>query len=250
MFTLNHFIWLGICAAIIGSLLFFALKFKWSKITAVRVMCLISIISELSKVFTHMTYVDSSDTSKGMVIETKALPFHLCSLFIFAFFFLALSKNEGINNKVISFFVPVGLFGALLAIIIANNGVAFNTPYTYQCFVYHAGMIWLALYYIITKQVDLGLKAYIRNVALLFSLAIIMIWVNGALYPAEVNFFFLVKPPVEGLPFLNLSHGWYVYFAHICSTGFLLETLVSLPFIITERRQKKRNQIDKQDEIL
>lgn len=228
MFSTEHFIWLGICAVIIGLLLFFSLKFKWNINVATYIMAGVSLASELLKIFTHI--------QDNGYIEAGALPLHLCSIFIFVFFYLALSKNEKNKGILRSFFVPVGLFGALLAIIMATSGVNFAKPFAYQCFIFHAVMLYYALYLIITKQVDLGLKVYIRNLIVLFSLAMIMIWVNGALQSYDTNFFFVVRPPASGLPVLNLNHGWFVYFCHLACTGVILETLVSLPYIIKEKK--------------
>ena len=253
MFTTNHFIWLGICAAIIGVLLFISLKFKFKKRTALLIMVGFSIASELLKMFTriHPLYDDDGESVIGGFLSPSALPFHLCSIFIFVFFYLAIQKNEEREKKIISFFVPIGLIGATCAILIATSGVSFNETGPYQCFIYHSAMVYLALYYIITKQVDLGLKAYVRNLAVFACLALIMIWVNSALSVYETNFFFVVKPPADNLPFLNMKSGWYVYFLRLVFCGFVGETLVSLPYIIKELRQKKHPELaapDAEDE--
>ena len=239
MFTINHFLWLGICILIIACLLIISLKTKMKSRTAILIMVLIALASELVKIFTHIEYEYKGDDLYRGYIEPTALPLHLCSIFVFVFIFLLLNKNEELQSKIISFFVPIGLFGATLAIIMATSGVDFKAPYAYQCFIYHSGMIFLALYFIITKQVDLGLKAYIRNLIILFSLAIIMIWINGALSIYDTNFFFVNRPPAKNLPILNLNHGWYVYFLSLCMCGFLLETMISLPYIIKEFKRKK-----------
>ena len=240
MFTTNHFIWLGICVVLIAALLFVTLKFKLNKKQAILIMVIISLASELLKIFTHieLEYKESGELYRGF-IEPSALPLHLCSIFIFVYIFLLFTKNEELEQKIISFFVPIGLFGALLAILMATSGTNFKAPYAYQCFAYHSGMIYLALYFMITKQVDLGLKAYLRNLIVLFSLAIIMIWINGALSAYNTNFFFVCRPPADGLPILNLKHGWFVYFLSLCMCGIVIETLVSLPYIIKEIKARK-----------
>ena len=244
MFTANHFIWIGICAAIIGILLFISLKFKFNKRTALLIAVGFSIASELLKMFTriHYFYDDAGEITGGFVAPS-ALPLHLCSIFIFVFFYLALQKNEEREKKIISFFVPIGLVGAFSAILVATSGVSFRETGSYQCFIYHSVMMYLALYYIITKQVDLGFKAYIRNLVVFTSLALVMLWVNGALSIYETNFFFVVKPPAKNLPFLNLNKGWYVYFLRLVFCGFVGETLVSLPYMIKELRQRKQQRI-------
>ena len=240
MLTTNHFIWMGISAAIIAILLFISLKFKFKKRTALLIMVGFSIASELMKMFTriHPRYDESGELIGG-VLSPSALPLHLCSIFIFVFFYLALQKNEEREKKIISFFVPIGLIGALCAILVATSGVSFRETGPYQCFIYHSAMVYLALYYIVTKQVDLGLKAYIRNLVVFLCLILIMIWVNSALKVYETNFFFVVEPPAKNLPFLNMDKGWYVYFLRLLLCGFIGETVVCLPYILKELRQKK-----------
>ena len=240
MFSLEHFIWIGISIAIIAILLFVSLKFKFDKKKVYIVMLIIAILSELLKIFTHieLEYNDDGSLYRGYINPTS-LPLHLCSIFVFMFIFFLFNKNEELEKKMISFFVPIGLFGGILAILLATSGVNFKAPYAYQCFIYHSGMVYTALYFIISKQVDLGLKAYSRNVIILFSLAIIMIWVNGALSAYDTNFFFVVRPPQDNLPILNLKNGWHIYFLTLCLCGILLETLISLPYIIRERKNKK-----------
>ena len=239
MFTPNHFIWMGICAAIVGILLFISLKFKLKKRTAVWIMVDFSIVSELLKMFTriHPRY-DETGAVIGGVLSPSALPLHLCSIFIFVFFYLALQKNEEREKKVVSFFVPIGLVGASCAILVATSGVSFQETGPYQCFIYHSAMVYLALYYIVTHQVDLGLKAYLRNLAVFLCLVLVMIWVNSALSYYETNFFFVVEPPAKGLPFLNMDKGWYVYFLRLVLCGFLGETVVCLPYILRDLLKK------------
>ena len=233
---MEYILWLIISFSIIGVLLFLSLYKKWKLKTCIYIGASVSLLSELLKIFTHMEYVSLENKSMGMVIEPTALPLHMCSIFIFFFFYLAFSKNEKINNALLSFITPVGLFGGLLAIFIATSGTNFKAPYSYQCFIYHSMLVWFSLYLLISKQVDLGIKAYIRNFIILFSLAIIMIWVNGALKTYDTNFFFVVRPPKDNLPILNLNHGWYVYFLTLSLIGIILLSVVHIPYIIKHKK--------------
>ena len=240
MLTTNHFIWMGICAAIIGLLLFLSLKFKFNKRTALLIMVGFAIASELLKMFTRIhDRVDETGEVIGGFLSPSALPLHLCSIFVLVFIYMAVQKDEEREKKLISFFVPIGLVGAFSAILVATSGVSFRETGAYQCFIYHSAMMYLALYYIITKQVDLGWKAYVRNLAVFFCLIMVMIWVNSALSVYETNFFFVVEPPAKNLPFLNMNKGWYVYFLRLLLCGFIGETLVCLPYMLRERRQRK-----------
>ncbi len=243
MFSTEHFIWIGICIVFIVALTYASLRFQFSFRTAAFIMAGISLASELSKILSHM----ESAADGGAVIEATALPFHLCSILIFAFFYLPFAKNEKLKKYLLNLTIPVAFVGASLAILMATSGVNFAKPEPYQCFLYHAGMIWFAIYLICTKQVDLGKKAWLINLASLFVLAIIMIWVNGLLQVYDTNFMYVVRPPKDNLPLLNLNNGWYAYFAILVACGFVGVTLVHLPSLIKEflreRKAKKEENI-------
>ena len=233
MFTPKHFIWLGLCAAAIIIGLIIAKKAKLTNRQAARVMAVICIVSEVSKIMSEMMDSDFG----GMVLDPRALPFHLCSMLIFAVFYLAFAKESPRRETVLSFTVPIGLLGGICAMLIPTNGVDFLKIGAYQCFVYHAGLVWFALYSIIAGQADLGKKAYARNVLILLILSFLMIYVNGALSAYGTNFMYVRKPPMDGLPVLNLDHGWYVYFLTLMALGAVLISLVHLPFMIKEKKK-------------
>ncbi len=233
MFTTEHFIWMGICAAFIAVLLFLSLRFRFSYRTATRIMALISLASELCKIFTHIEEAEGG----GGVLGPQYLPLHLCSILIFLIFYCAFSKKEEMVKKVTSFCLPVGIWGGALAILMATSGTDFAKPYAYQCFIYHAGLLWWALYLICTKQVDLGVKAYLRNLAVLLVLLFVMLWVNSILSVYDTNFFYVVRPPAEGLPLLNLDNGWFAYFLTLVGLGLVGVTLTHLPAMLKERKK-------------
>ena len=246
MFTVNHFIWIAICLVIIGVLTFCSIKFKFSFKTAAIIMAGVSLVSELVKVFTHMKFVNGVDASDGMVINAGSLPLHICSMFIFVFFWLPFSKDSKFRRYILNFLVPIGTIGGLLAILMATSGVNFARPFAYQCFIYHAVMIWFVIYLIKFKYVDLGIKTWIINMISLFALSIIMIWVNGALAVYDTNFLYVVKPPVDGLPLLNLDNGWFAYYFTLVAIGVLAITLLHLPFMIKEIINKRKAKSNKQ----
>lgn len=243
MFTGNHFIWIAICLVIIGALTFCSTKFNFSFRTSAFIMAGVSLASELSKVFSHMNYVNGVNVSDGMVIDAGALPLHICSIFIFLFFWLPFSKESKFRKYIINFFIPIGLIGATLSILMATSGVNFAKPFAYQCFIYHAVIIWYAIYLIQSKNTDLGIKSWITNLISTFALAIVMIWVNGLLAVYDTNFLFVVRPPVDNLPILNLNNGWYAYFFTLVAIGFVGITLVHLPSMIIEIKNNKKAKI-------
>ena len=99
-------------------------------------------------------------------------------------------------------------------------------------------MVWFAIFLVAKKHADLGARAYVRNLATVGCLAIVMIWVNGALQAYDTNFLYVVRPPADGLPLLNLDNGWYAYFGALVLCGFVGITAVHLPFIIREIKQQ------------
>ncbi len=103
MFTTNHFLWMGICAGIVGVLLFLSLRFKYSYKTAARIMACIALASELCKIFTHIEEPEGG----GGVLGPGYLPLHLCSILIFMIFYCALSENQKWIGRITSFCVPV-----------------------------------------------------------------------------------------------------------------------------------------------
>ena len=239
MFTTNHFIWMAICLMVIGLLTFLSIKFKFSLKTASFIMAGVALASELLKIFTHM--VPAPDG--GMVIEPTALPLHICSIFIFVFLWLPFSKDSKFRRFVLNFAVPIALVGGGVSILMATSGVNFARPYAYQCFIYHAVMVWFGAYLIYSKNCDLGVKSWVTNCVTMACVAIVMIWVNGTLSAYNTNFLYVVRPPKSGLPFLNLDSGWFVYFLRLCLIGLVAITLVHLPAMIKQLASKNKRKV-------
>ena len=198
-------------------------------------MCTISAVSETSKIMCNI-----KENSSGGILDPGALPFHLCSMLLFVIAFITFGKDGALKRRLINFTAVAGVLGSVCAILIPTNGTDFLTLPAYQCFVYHSGLLWFAVYLIISKKASLGLRAYIGNIVLLLSLVLAMIYINSILSVYDTNFMFLVHPPMDGLPFLTLKHGWLVYFMHLVSLGLFLITLLHLPFIITEEKRKRK----------
>jgi len=237
--------WYLISVALIGILTFISLFFKMSRKTSFIIMAGISFISEIVKIFTHidMRYKQSDGSFMGYYITPASLPLHLCSILIFIYFYLAFAKNETRIKQLMEFVAPVGLISGLLGIAFATSGTSFTTPDAYQCFIYHSMITWFSVFLMAKREVFLGYKVLIRNIATLFCLSIVMIWINGALSINAIangnfiNFMFLAKPPVNNLPFLTLDYGYIVYFIHLMVAGIALMFVISLPYIISEHKK-------------
>ncbi|MBE6625873.1 MAG: hypothetical protein E7628_01650 [Ruminococcaceae bacterium] len=234
MFTSDHFIWLGLSAAFVTCMLIFSIKRKLSLKTSGYIMTVICAFSEISKIMGDMTESDDG----GMHLDPGSLPFHLCSLLLFTVLFVTFGKEGRLKQTVIDFLAVAGVLGSLCALLIPTNGTDFAKLGPYQCFVYHAGLMWFALYLIATKKANPGLRTYGRNLVILLALVLAMIYVNSVLSVYDTNFMYLVRPPMENLPYLNLNAGWYAYFLRLVALGVAIISLFHLPFIIAERKNK------------
>ena len=233
MFTTEHFIWIALCGVFVALMLMISRKMSLK--TAGYIMTGICGVSEISKVMSGMM---ASPSGEGMILDPRSLPFHLCSLMIFAVVYITFGKEGKSKQTVINFAAASGSLGSFCAIMIPTNGTDFTTILAYQCFVYHAGLLWFALYLIISGKAKLGGKTVFVNIGILSLLAFCMIYINGALSNFNTNFMYVVRPPMKDLPFLNLSKGWYIYFLRLMSLGIVLVTSFHLPFVLRERRKK------------
>ena len=239
MFTTAHFIWIAICLAFILIMTRFCLKKQIPLKAAGQMMVVICAFSEISKIMSGMT--ESPDG--GMFLDPQSLPFHLCSLLLFSVIFITFGQDGPLKQSIIDFVAPLGTLGSICAILIPTNGTDFTTIEAYQCFIYHAGLLWFSLYLIFSGQAHLNLKALGRNLGILFFLTAIMIYINGALSAYGTNFMYVVRPPMEGLPYLNLNHGWYAYFLRLLALGVGLLSLFYLPFILRAVRLERAGHV-------
>lgn len=151
-----------------------------------------------------------------MHLDPLCLPFHLCSLMIFVVLYLTFGRDGRARQVLINFISVVGTLGSVCAILIPTNGTDFTTPDAYQCFVYHAGLLWFALHLILSGRARLGsVRTLGENIGILLALTFVMLYINGALAAYDTNFFYLTRPPMENLPVLNLAAGWYAYFLRL-----------------------------------
>lgn len=237
MFSTEHFIWIGLCAAFVAGMLIFCIRKKVSLKVAGYVMSGICLCSESSKILSNMV----ESPQGGMYLDPAALPFHLCSLMLFGVLYITFGKEGRCKQRLIDFVAVMGTLGSICAILIPTNGTDFTTVLAYQCFVYHGGLLWFSLYLILSGRAKLGLKAMGSNIGMLLLLAVAVLYVNGALSAYGTNFMYLVRPPMEDLPYLNLEQGWYVYFLRLLLLGLGLVSLFHIPFILHQKNTGSRN---------
>ncbi len=213
-----------------------SVKKPFSLKTAGYIMTVICLLSEISKMMSEMT----EGIKGGMVLDPASLPLHLCSLMLFGVLFVTFGKDGAVKQAVMDFLAVMGTLGSICAILIPTNGTDFTKLLAYQCFVYHAGLLWFSLYLILSGKAKLGVRSLWRNMLLLCGLVVVMLYANSILSVYGTNFMYLVRPPMKNLPFLNLKSGWYVYFLRIVALGASLITLFHLPFILRERRGTRK----------
>lgn len=234
MFTANHVILLISCAALIALSTILSVRFRLSFRKATIIFTVICVLSEIIKDMVNMVPSEFG----GAILDHDDIPLHLCSLVVFAMLIAVFTRQEKTKKTLLGFVAILGVIAPVFALFLPTEGVSFGRVLTYQYFIYHSALMWFALHSLITSAVEMGAKAYVRNIGCSFALFFLMIYVNSLLSVYDVNFCFVRKPPMEGLPFLNLNHGWYCYFIHLIVMVFSLITLVHLPFLLRERTKK------------
>lgn len=248
MFSLQHIIWLVICA--IG--IFFVSRWMLSKHIPLEkllnVACVLAVISELIKIFANIQMVPSADgTAMHMFMEWRHLPFHLCSIQIFLVFYVRFAESQRNREAILAFMYPTCIIGAFFALLLPSiftNGItpqqAFTHPVGYQFFIYHSMLIILGIYIATSGQVDIRWKHLRSTLAIMLALSLGAIYLNSAFaYPVyegthllsvenTPNFFFTYRTPV-GIALTELWQ-WYAYLAIIAVLMVGVITLFYLPF--------------------
>ena len=239
MFGTTHFIWLGISIVIIVALLFIQKKFNLSFETVLTIMLTMSICSEVTKILCNMEPAPGGRT--GLVLDPGDLPFHLCSIQIFFMFAVKYIKNEKFREKMIGFMIPTMILGATIALFIPTVGTEFTVVQVYQYFIYHAFLIFFSIYCLKQKFVNWSWGVYLRNIKYLGVIALVVTWINSALSGVlpRVNFMYLVRPPMENLPILNLDNGWTVYFLTLIGLVFSLTALFTWIAILATKQKNE-----------
>ena len=258
MFTLEHFIWLGISAVLVTGLLIFSKKLKLKIDTVMTIMIIMSICSEVTKIMCNM--LPSPHREGGRFLDPGDLPFHLCSIQIFfmcGYKFLA--KSQKMKESILAFQVPTMLLGAIIALFVPTVGVKFSVVQVYQYFIYHSFIIFFPIYVLREKLVKWEIKRYLTNLAIVGVIALGVLWLNSFLSVSactceeclagmhghfdRANFMYLTYPPMDNLPILNLNNGWYVYFISLALTVIVLMGIFHITaWYFYNKRLKKENQ--------
>ena len=253
MFSLNHFIWLGICAVLIFGFLYLISKKEPKLKEVLNVACAVCVLSELTKIFSVIRMVPLTDGSGYFpYLELNHLPLHLCSIMIIFIFFVRFSNNEKMNHLLYSLMYPAGIIGAAAALLMPSifsttitPAQAFSHPMAYQFFLYHTMLIILGVYIARSKEIQLTKKDFKTALILLFVFGVLSIYVNsmaatpvyenGVLVGLEhtSNFFFTYNPPIPIK--LKTVGQWMLYLLVIGVLAVVLIYLLYLPIFKKEK---------------
>jgi len=248
MCSIYHIIWLVICVAVMIAAIIYFKKQRPQLKDVLTVACIVSIASELIKVFSTIQMVPSSDgTMMYPYLEVQHLPLHLCSLQILVIFYVRFSNNDKLRDKLLAFMYPTCIVGAVLALMMTSifNATievtqAFTHPLAYQYFLFHTMLLLLGIYIPMSGEVELDWKHYRSTMAILAVLGFLSIYINSLLAKATYvsgvlqsvdytpNFFFTYKFPI-GIVFTEIWH-WYIYIAVIAVAAAAFIGLMYLPF--------------------
>lgn len=246
MFTLNHFIFLFVSILVITLYLFIDKKYNLTLKQNITILLILSIISEIVKICSNIMKIETMDPitntiifeESGYYLDPSSLPFHLCAIHLILFVALQFFvKKEKTQNHILCFMFPTMSLGALIALFIPTEGVSFTTPQVYEYFLHHAFLVGFGINLILSKFIIIDFKTILRNYGYLIGYMVICLWINSALSYAHTNFMFLSRPPMEGLPFLNLNSGWFVYFIRLFTVGVIAVFLLQFPFALHNRRK-------------
>ena len=236
MFSTNHILILCISAAAVSIAAALSVRAKLSSRKASIIFFIICCASEIVKDLVKII----PSTFGGFVLDPGDIPLHLCSIVIFAMFYIVVSKNSEKREHIKTAVTVIGLVAPAFAMLIPTQGVSFTEIIVYQYFIYHAALLWYALHHVLTGQVRFGVREYLRDLIYLVVTVMTLLYMNSALSIYGVNYCFLREPPVDGLPILNLNHGWLAYFSALMTIGVLSVTAVHLPSMLKELLAKKR----------
>lgn len=256
MFSIQHFIWIAICAIVIVSVCLLLKKYKPS-MTKVLIGCfIVAAMSQLFIVTSEMEFVPSAD---GKTIRPflphSSLPLHMCSIQIFLILAAIFIKKQPLRENLLAFIYATGIGGAFMAIVVATifNSVtpekSFTYPRAYEYFIYHTMLIILGAYIFMSGEVKFKPKHILTTFVGLFSLAWASIYYNSILsvptyengklisVDYNTNFFFTYEPPIDIA--LTQRWHWLVYLLVLLALVLIIEAILFIPAIIAQKRKSK-----------
>jgi len=238
LFSAQHLMFLAVTvpiAVIVAS--FLAKKLGFNK-KVIWVCAIIGLLCELQRI---LFFIEGT-AADGFRLPGHQLPFNACPFQVVLIVILALSKKPEEHRKLLSYMYPMMVCGGFLGMLLAGEALSYHglsDLATYRFFFYHMMVISLGLYLYLSKPFQYGIKDYGMSMFLTFCSMLMGIWVNAFFgWEPRANHMFLVRPPADGLPILNLNRGWPAYIFSLSCLGFILITFSYLPVIIRAIREK------------
>ena len=233
MFSVGHFIWLGVLTLCIIVALFLVKKYQVSIQIVSIVVMVIAIVGKLI----HLGLSMKESTDGGMIIQQSQLDFHLCSIQVYLMIACQLIKDKNKVRVIEGFMAPTMAIGALMALLIPTEGVNPAVPRVWQYMIIHGNLVFYGFYLMLIKKIDMSVKTYKNNLIIFSGFAMFAMMMNSILEQYNVNFLYLRKPPMDNLPILNLNNGYFPYLIILVSLAIILLTLVHLPFMLKKKNR-------------
>lgn len=249
MFSLNHFIWIGICCVLVTAALVYLAKKKPAIKDVLTVCCVICVLSEVTKVLSMMKLVPSSDGSMMTpYLELNQLPFNLCSIQIIFIFIARLTSNEKLRKTVLGYMYPTCLAGAIGTIALPTiftfsitSDQAFTHPLGYQFFLYHTMLITLGVYIPMSKQVEFERRQYATTMGLFYAIGFSSIYINslcasptyidGELISVDFATNYFVTGSQDWMMTFTDINQWRLYFLAIVVAAAAVITILYIPYL-------------------
>ena len=233
MFSSTHMMFLAVLLPIAAALaIFLSKKIGFSK-KLVWFCLVLGLLCELEKIFFFM----AENPGGGYRLPAEHIPLNLCPFQIFLIFALAISKDVKKNTFLLAYMYPTmvagGFLGMLLPSVIDQGYHGLMDFATYRYFFFHAMVVFLGIYIYLSKPIQFTIKSFASYLAGLFLFVLVLIWINALLgWDPTVNFWFLVKPPRENLPIINIDNGWAIYMRNLFGVAVLLFALCYMREIV------------------
>lgn len=232
LFSVPHIIFLAVLwplAAILAIL--FSRKFGYNK-KLIWVCAIIGLLCEVEKIFFFI-----EETPGGYRLPAEHIPINMCPFQIFLIFALALSEFPQKRKALLSFMYPTmvggGFIGMLIPSVVVLGYHGLTEFSTYRYFFFHTMLIFLGLYLYFSKPVQYSIKSFGTAVAGICMVVVLAVWINAFFgWDPSVNFWFIVRPPADNLPLLNLDRGWPFYILQLMWICMLLFVLCYIREII------------------
>ena len=249
MFSWQHIVWLGICALMVAAMVAAAARKKPALQQILTSACVISFLSELTKMISVIDLVPSSGGELLLpYLPMNHMPLHFCSIQILFIFYTRFTKNMQRRDAFLSFMYPTALCGAILALAMPSifqtsitPDQAFTSLLSYQFFVFHSMLIALSILIVRSGEVEFSRKTMIRTMLIVIALGILSIYLNsllasptyddGKLVSVEfmTNFFFTTQNPL-GIR-LTAIWQWWLYLIIITVLACLAVFLCYVPLL-------------------